>query len=339
VRSTAPDRDDRAVDARIEAMLVPPTPIPGAVTTKALYASGGAIGLRLSLTTPQAPPNRPVPHVVAHVRVSDAAAGDLLLERRVELRAVYLNQPVDVVLDAAAAVTLPTGRDLTVSVDATWTGGDGRAYTTPRRAVQNMCLIGGAFIVESGRRTGEEVALSDPQQYRAFWHRIWEGGSASHSRWELNATARYYYTLAVDQPSNARMETKFRPVDERSKNTGSKVEWGGLLKSGMELSPDVLNLLLPEMGEALWSPDDLAALRSEVVSRSVATKAEVDIHLRGRTEERGAVWAFPVVSLVELVVHRPASVTRLGAVAATTTETRRFPLPVAAVFVGMENEG
>ena len=334
--------DGRIVDKRIEAILTPPPPIPGLATTKALYAAGHPVGLQLSLATPQTPPDRPIPQVVAHVRLSDAATGELLLERRVVLPAVFLNHPTVVALDSASVATLPVGRDLTASVDVTWTGSEGRAYTTARRAVQNLCLAGEAFIANLGHRVGDETALSDPQRQRAFWHRIWEGGSAAHSRWELNATTRYYYTMAVDQPTNARMETKWRAIEERSKDTGSKVEWGGLLKSGMELSPDVLNLLLPEMGEqddSSWSPEELTALRSQIVARSMATKAEFDVHLRGRTEERGAVWVFPVVSLVEFGLHRPSSVDKHGAITATTIEMKRFPLPLAAVVVGMENEG
>ena len=316
-----------------------PPPLPGSTGARSLYSAGGPIALRLSLTTPLQPPSRPIPEVGALVRVRDAATSDLVLERRVELLDVFLNEPVDVVLDQSSVSTLPVGRDLTASVDVTWAGAGGAMTTTPQRAVQTRHLVGAAFIIEPGRRTGTELALTDPQRHRAFWHRVWEGGSASHSRWELNANARYYYTLTTDQPTNGRMETKLKLVDDRSSDSGSKVEWGGLLKSGMELAPETLNLLLPELGEAAWSPNDLEALKSEVVTRSVATKAEFELHLRGRTEERGAVWVFPVVSLVDLQVHAVAATDATGAVTATTAAPRRFPLPVSAVVVGMENEG
>lgn len=338
-RSRVMSADERVIDDRIEAILIAPVPLPGAHGTRSVYSARGSIALRLSLTTPLQPPTRPIPKVGALVRVRDAATSDLLLERRIELTDLHLNQPVDVVLEQDAVATLPTGRDLNASVDVTWAGRDGAPATTPQRAVQNIHVVASAFIIEQGSRTPTELALVDPQRHRAFWHRVWEGGSARHSRWELNANARYFYTLTTDQPTNGRMETKLKLVDDRSSDSGSKVEWGGLLKSGMELAPEALNLLLPELGETPWSPSDLDALKSEVVARSVATKAEFELHLRGRTEERGAVWVFPIVSMVELQVHEVAATDATGAVVATTSTLRRFPLPVSAVVVGMENEG
>jgi hypothetical protein len=331
-------RDDRAVDSRVEAVLAPPAPITGVPAGTSWYAVGHPIALVLTLRTPHAPPTRPIPHVVAHVRICDAATGTLALERRIELSSVYLNQPVDVTLDAGAVMSLPAGRDLLASVDVTWTAPDGRGYTTPARALQNLHLAGPVFVGEPGNRAGDEFPMSDPVRHRAFWHRIWEGGSASHSRWELNVATRYYYTLATEQTTNARMETKVRFADERTKETETKVEWGGFLKSGMELAPEALNLVLADLGQEQWSDEELQALRSDLVARSVATKAEFEAHLRGRTEERGALWVFPVLSPVEFTLHRPTTVDARGVITSTTTTTRQFPLPVSAVFVGMENE-
>lgn len=337
-QSTVPTRTDRTIDERIDATLVPPAQIDGVSTAKALYAASGPISLELVLATPFEPPTRPIPHVVAHVRVSSAITGTLLLERRVELSKVLLNRPTLITLPREATATLPSGADLNVSVDVTWTGSTGAISTTPSRAAQNLCLVADAMIVDEPVGSGIEISVTDPRAHRAFWHRIWEGGSARHKRWELNLTTRYYYVL-TDKSSNGRMESKVKLIDDRSPESDSKVEWGGLLKSGMELAPDQLNGLLPTVSLPMWSASDLRALGAPMLAEMTSVRADTDVHFRGRTEERGACWVFPVLEVMDVDLHRVAEVDANGAVVRTNVERKQFPLPVAAVFVGMENEG
>jgi hypothetical protein len=327
------------VDPRIEARLVVPETTDVAGKSRALYRYGEPIAFSVVLGTVDTAPRRPIPKAIAHLRVKDALDGRTLLEHRYQLKDLVLNQAERLDLSPAQAQALPANTDLLVSVDISWLGKSGQVYTTADRATQSLYLTGEYFLKSVGGRLYQELSLKDPIRYRAFWHRIWEGGSAQHRRWELKATSRYYYRLRPDHESNGRIDTKFKAVEARSKESESRIEWGGFLKSGMELAPGELNKLLPLMQQpATWPEAELNALKSEDFAKSVDQQATVDLNLRGRSDERGSVWVFPVVDLVDVTLQKVTATGLYGEVTGTDTVQRVFPVPVAAVFVGMENE-
>jgi hypothetical protein len=327
------------VDPRIDARLSVPETTEVAGKPRAVYRHGEAIAFSVVLGTVDTAPSRPIPKAIAHLRIKDALNGRTLLEHRYQLEDLVLNQAERLDLSAAQAQALPANTDLLVSVDISWQGKSGQVYTTADRATQSLYLTGDYFLKSVGGRLYQELSLKDPIRYRAFWHRIWEGGSAQHRRWELKATSRYYYRLRPDQESNGRVDTKFKAVEARSKESESRIEWGGFLKSGMELAPGELNKLLPLMGQpASWPEAELNALKSEDFAKSVDQQATADLNLRGRSDERGSIWVFPVVDLVDVALYKVTATGPYGEVTGTETVQRVFPVPLAAIFVGMENE-
>ncbi len=324
------------VDARIDAALIPPDDVPG-LGRRNLYGRGGDLVFELRLGTALESPDRPIAHVVAHLEFSDADSGEPVLERRIELSDVWLNRSHDLRIDAATAALLPSTKDLNLSVDVLWTGRDAAVYTTPTRAVQQLSVVDDFVVSGFGDRSGESFALTDPTGHRAFWQRIWEGGAPDLNRWELSASTRYYYRIGQSGVGNGRMETKFKLVDDQSRQSDSKVVWGGFLKSGMELDPSELAALTLSRTGISWTPAELDAVAA--CASPYERQASTSIELRGRTEERGSLWVFPVMAPIEVSLHRVVSVSDRGAVDVLEPIPKPLLLPVDAVFVGMENEG
>ena len=326
------------VDARIQARLVSPKPIDITGKPRSLYSNNEAIKLRLVLEA-ENPPDRPIPKVIAHLKIKAPNHAKQLFEHRYQLQDVFLNRDVLLTLKKSDIQRLPVGIDLLVSVDVTWLNPKHQVFTIAMRASQTLLLSGTYGLKSVGSRLNQAVSLKDPTQFRAFWHRIWEGGSAQHRRWELNVMARYYYRLRPNESSNGLMETKFKPNKDSASERESRIRWEGFVKSGLEVAPGELNKLLPLVfGQKPWVEEELGAISIDNFSQYVDQQATAELSLRGRRDERGSVWVFPVMDLVSLELYQVSAEGDYGEVTETISFSKSFPVPISAVFVGMENE-
>src|SRR5690606_3865419 len=167
----------------------------------------------------------------------------------------------------------------------------------------------------------------------AFWNKVWEGGtdeSGEHSRWELDATLRYYVRLTGDELDNGRMDTRMLLQPSSQGNT---LLYAGRLRSGIELSLAELNRL---DGGGHLSKDELDVLRSADLS-VFDQAATASVKVRGKERARGAVWAFLSVQPRELLFFEVAQVNDDGQVTELSERPRRLPVPASIHVLTMRS--
>ncbi|MEZ6133393.1 MAG: hypothetical protein R3C53_00650 [Pirellulaceae bacterium] len=302
-----------------------------------VYSRDSKITLMLSPYTDSTPPQRPIPQTKVKLWIRH---GDkVLLEKRFTFQDIKLGQTVPLELLSHEIAALPAHVRLMAVAEFGWRTSSGQIAMAGNRGILDFKVTGNVFLESIGERRHEERALSDPSLYRSFWHRLWEGGSSEHRRWELDASTRYYYSWAPDVIGNGRMETKLALSDQNDpKNSQSKIVWRGLLKSGLELDPKELLKLLPMFEEDDWTADEMKVLASDEFAKRANQQATARVELRGRDDERGSVWVFPIVDLVDIQIGRVTETDETGLVTLTDSYTKSLPLPVSAIFVGAQLE-
>ncbi len=281
-----------------------------------------------------------IPKMKIKLRILDLVESKVLAIETIQRIDLSTKEPLIIPLSKSNIALLPLHSDLIVTLDIRWVDQNGEVNSATNRATQTLYLVGQYVLGNIGQLTDAEFSLNQPNQYRAFWHRVWEGGSSSHNRWYFKMNARYYYRLAIGEMSNGRSETKIKLDDELSQETKSRKTWDGMLKSGMELAASELNKLIPHMGGdyPVWTAEQLATLNSFDFESRLNQQSTVKIELRGRSEERGALWVFPVMQMIDIELKQVNQVAENGAVISMDSSQHKFPVPTAAVFVGTELE-
>jgi len=302
----------------------------------AVYAQNNKLIFKLEPYTELTPPDRPIPE--AKVKLSIKQGDKILLEKQYSFHNVMLGQPLKLEIFAHEADKLPLQSELMAVTEFSWKALNGNITIAGNRGLYNFRISGPLFFKSLGSRHHREQALSDIGKYRVFWHRIWEGGSSQHNRWSLEYTARYYYAWDKSGQGNGRMESKLSIDESNSKTTKSKIKWNGMLKSGMEIDPLELLKLLPLFGAAAWSKNEQQVLADEAFAKRINQQATAHLKLRGRDDERGSLWVFPIIDLVDVNFSYVVDTSPEGAVMQIDQQTKTLPIPVSAMFVGAKIE-
>ena len=113
-------------------------------------------------------------------------------------------------------------------------------------------IVSSGYFYDRIGSSKEAVPLNDIDQYRAFWHKVWQSDFTEDVvRYEFEC--KYYFALEHGRTRNAQMET----IELMSPARPRKME--GKMKSGLILSPNVLNQLLPAIGPFPMLTDQLLA--------------------------------------------------------------------------------
>jgi hypothetical protein len=299
-----------------------------------VYSANASIVFQLRPFTNLTPPSRPIPD--SKLKLWIKRDDEILLQKQISLRDVMLNENISLALDPQEFESLPRHDTLRAVAEFAWRTKEGQIFTAGNRGLLDFRVTGPVLLESLGERRQQEVELADPTRYRSFWHRIWEGGANGHRRWELDLQARYYYVWKPTETGNGRMETRLN-VSEPSNST-SKRELRGKLKSGLELDPGELLKLLPLFGEEAWSIEEEALLGSDEFFKRANQQASARLELRGRDDERGSIWVFPILDLIDVQLGKVTKVNEFGLVTATESYTRPIPMPISAVFVGAQLE-
>ncbi|XOV68335.1 MAG: hypothetical protein ACFHU9_04000 [Fluviicola sp.] len=182
-------------------------------------------------------------------------------------------------------------------------------------------------------RIGESkhvVALNDIELHRPFWHKVWQADFTNDTvRYEFEC--KYYYAIEADRRANAQMET----VEFLEPARPRKME--GKMKSGLILSPEVLNDLLPTIGGESLSIDQLEALKTDAFIKQQHRAARSGLKYKGRDGEAAALWVYPEMVLREIILKKTANITPYGTIAGFEEEKVVFPIPELAHFVGVQS--
>jgi hypothetical protein len=289
---------------------------------RVVYRKGADLAFPLELRTP-----RPIRDATLRLTVKHARTLDVQAERSFSLPYSAPGPlPVLPTLTAGQTAGLRAGEEYLVCATLTWKNKAGRAVGTSR---QHLVTLAGEYLFDGVGEGGEAFPLNDVARHRDFWHRVWRGSFGGEYRkrvWE----ARYHYSLDAAGHANGRMETVTREdTDEGRERTGR-------LKSGMSLSPYVLNALLPQLADSAQplSEAEMEALRAPEFAERFAQSGRTQLQFRGREGEEAACWVFPEVRLQEVTLRRITGTDANGQALELAGHPVRFPIPSHVHFVG-----
>jgi hypothetical protein len=284
-------------------------------------------------------------HVLAFPITVDTPQGigksivDLVLKRADTLEIVHHSR---IRLDAVASGPLPAVPQIDASevralepnseyvaiVTLVWKNKQGQKRGT---SIQQQIMLVGDYVFDRIEESSELIPLADPDRFRAYWHKIWQGRFSDQvKRYEF--AIKYYYVLKKGANENARLESLSRIEREDRRGVGK-------LKSGMELSPASLNQLIP-----LLKPDVQPLSEAELLPLTGGDFAErfnqcarYQGKLRGRVGDAAALWIYPEVKLQTVMLRRVTEVNADGNVTAFAEHPVVFPVPAIVHFIGVRS--
>lgn len=206
-----------------------------------------------------------------------------------------------------------------------WKNKGGNARGTSKN--QLITLVGDMIFDRVEDSVGK-VTVADKNKYPAFSHKIWQNSFSKDLR-RITFQCRYTYALAISRGNNARNPTVTRIEEKQLRHDIGK------LKSGMELSPDALNRLLPQISShPSLEPMDLAALRNDDFHVRYNVAGRTRIELGAIAGDSAALFVYPEFNLHKVVLQKPKDVDdATGLIFSTEEKTVVFPLVSAVHFV------
>jgi hypothetical protein len=315
-------------------------PLPWNDSQRALFDRGQTMLLKPRLVVGAPVPKSPLPKAILKIVLQDAANPDVRAEKVFKLTAVAANTALECSLEPAELSHLPKNSPLNVLAELRWRTprGETRAYGSTE-----LVLVDQFFVKTRGAEVSPERELTDMNQYRAFWNKVWEApllddarGEAKKYSWELDVIARYAAVLTAGHESNGFMETRLL---QEAQDPDSLIRMvSGRLKGGIELSTAELNKLIPLWpGNTALDPPRLEALNARPFLEGAARECKYNMKLKGRHGQGGMVWVIPTFKLFGVTLSAVASADATGQVTATRDEVNPFPLPVAARLIGLKS--
>lgn len=301
---------------------------------KYMYSAEGAIKLLLQVQVSGMDKNL---RAIATLVVKNGMTRKVYLEKKFHLKDLAANSIQELELLPHEVQGLPKNTDLITAVSLKYMSKT-NSVASGGNDVGLIYLADEYFIKNFGDKTGKEVSLADRSKYRVFWNKIWEGGTKTKKRWEVNLDAKYYVCFKHDKDSNGLIETRIKkPV--REEESDHKEYTTGMMKSGIEISPAALNALLPEISPYPSLPEpQLKAMQTDELSNIFNSEAIAHLEMKGRDEERGYIWVFLDVCTYEVILQKTETVDTSGQITNTTEEKVFFPKPVAVHFFGEKSK-
>ena len=294
--------------------------------TKIPYHFGRELAFPFSVETP-----RPIGKAMVQLLVKDPETLEILAEKKERLERVAGGpSPVTPTLSLAQMQNLTPGQDYLICLALVWKGKAGKQLGS---SIKQRITLVGDYVFDRVEEAGELIPLNDVTRYREFWHKIW-GGDFDDDLKRYEWDCKYYFALNGERTTNARIETKTR----LQKNEDRRAT--GQLKTGMELSPDDLNRLLPRLapGEVPLSAEELQPLRSGDFVDRFNQAARYKAKLRGRSGDSAALWVYPEFKLQRVVLQKVDQVNAHGHVVSFLEHPVRFPLPALVHLIGARTQ-
>lgn len=308
---------------------------------KSLYAPNRSLYFPIKITTDHPnPPNRPFPKAIIQLVVQDSDSMEVLLRKNFKFKDIFLNTLIkDVYLTPNETTHFPKNKDLKIELSFIWQSPRNKAN---RGVLKNhlFCLTDDYIFDRIGDKVGADIPLNDIVQHRPFWHKVWEGGFTNSQRWEVDFDVKYYYALNLEEVGLSKLETRKINVEDNATSENPEPprrKVRAKLKSGLELSLEALNKLMPTLSQTSLSEDILKKLKSAALEKYFNQVARVGVELKGRSGDTGALWTYPEISLHNFHFKKVEEVNDLGQIIKLGEEIVVFPRPVSIHFIGTKS--
>jgi hypothetical protein len=289
-----------------------------------IYGYGGKMVFPVAITAP-----KPIGRCVLQLSVKDLKTSKLLLTKNFNYKtaeSIAANCPQ---LEPSEYKSIPSNGDYLFCISLIFKGKKKENLGTYASEVVHLT---DSYVYASVAGKGEAIALNDTAVHRPFWHKIW---STRFSK-ELMRTSihvKYYCVLTSDQEGIGKMETVTKPV-----KTDDQYGKSLLMKTGVKINIAELNKILPAISSyPSLSPSQLKAISAPEFLSSYHTVAQEIIKVDGFINEIAMFWAFPEVTIHELILKKIVTANAYGMVTDLDTEVVRFPLPSSLYLIGAKN--
>jgi hypothetical protein len=307
---------------------------------KFVYNTSSKIKLLLNIRTDLTPPQKPIPKSIVQLVFKDPLTLKNLGTKNYKLKEVFVNSILELELLPEDLKSLPIHQDILINASFKWQSNDGTTNATNEENYL-IWLTSDYFFISLGDKVQEDIELSDMKKYREFWNKIWEGGTKTKSRWKIAFDTKYYVCYKMDASSNGRVETKIKMNNDENQDSESHHLFvDAKLKSGLELSLEELNKLLPTLSQyPSLDAAHLEALKTEEMGKIVNQQASSRLKMKGNRDETGAIWVFPSFSIYKIKLGKSMDVDANGQLKSIKEEEIYFPIPVDLHFLGLKTEG
>jgi hypothetical protein len=329
-------------DTRIKLEFIENTMVSLGGREKIVYNTAQNAVIKCKLTTDHPnPPSRPIPKVIVQLLVQNPHSLKVLLDKRFNLKNVQINAPIDsIVLTTDDLKHLPSLEHAKILVNIVWQGKSGAGNIGVSKS-HYICFANGYIFDKLENTAPSQIALNDTAKYRAFWHKVWEGGLTETSFWNIKFDINYHYHLDTHASGIGKMETRKKMYNDNA-DTQNDPKYNrniaAKLKSGMELTPDSLNQLLGLVGKTPLNPQQLAAMRSHSLKKLYHVSARTQGVFKGKSGETCSLWVYPDVSIDQFSLLRITQTNASGQATAVSRELVQFPRLTAIHFIGTKSE-
>jgi hypothetical protein len=306
------------LDERTRLAWTPPMALVGG-RQRPVYRHGSDLALGLTLETP-----RTLARATLLVAIKDLDTLEPLARRAIKLSSLS-SGPIagQVVLPRTTLGKLVPGKEALLCATLVWNENGKRRGT----GVEERFLVAGELVFERFEGSGEPIALSDPDRYRAFWHKVWqETFSKDTRRYELDT--KYYVRLEPHRAENGRIETLTKT------EKGALWKEAGRMKSGLLLSLSSLDAAAQMLGARALTPAELEALRGAELEMQLSLAARHKVELAGRAGDSVALWVYPSMKMQTGRFQRAGDVEG-GWIKSFSEHTATVPVPVLLHFIGV----
>ncbi|MGK7923767.1 MAG: hypothetical protein AB4290_00690 [Spirulina sp.] len=229
--------------------------------------------------------------------------------------------------------SLKPNEDYLICALLTWTARSSRTDNKRRLGTSTSVLatLVGEFFFDRLEGVEETFSLSDPQEYRPYWHKIWQGNLGNNGS-RIAFDCKYYYVLEPQRPNHARMETLISVNDDEMGGRSGK------LKTGFVFSLDLLEKLLAWISDKpRLQPEEMMALRCCEFRESFNRLARTQVDFTGNGGDSATLWVYPEIEVRRVILKRVVDSDANGRVLALSDRTVYFPIPSTARFVGTQS--
>ncbi|MEP1079874.1 hypothetical protein NDI52_31185 [Leptolyngbya sp. PL-A3] len=294
--------------------------------SRPIYHQNQDITFPLTVETP-----RPIRDGVVQLLVKHPETLEILIEQKVRVGAV-MSGPLAVAptLSREQLRALSPNQEYLVCAVLLWSGRD-KATKKQKRlgtSMTQLITLVGDYCFDRMEGTAEVVPLNDVDRFRDYWHKVWEK-QFSDPEQQISLDCKYYLTLESDRTNHARMETLTKFGGNGSTHQTGK------LKTGLLMSPQRLNELLPQISShPSLSEGELKALLSPEFKQQCSYAARNQVEFEGRKGDTVALWAYPEMKLQRVLLKQAGQTNTNGQVLALTEHEVYFPMPAIVHFVG-----
>lgn len=301
------------------------TPLPLQGREIPVFQLGHDWAFPLSLETPKT-----VPPGELRLLIKDAHSLEVIAKQRLKTPPLAAGR-LSIVnkLPADQLTKIRPGGDYLACVYLLWRNKAGKRMGT---SLTQLFTVADEFTFDGIEEAGDLIPLNDVDKFRDFWHETWRQ-DFSRDLIRIELECQYYFLLQPDELTNAHLATTTK-ITEKGLHRRQ-----GRLESGVLLSPNRLNELLPKISAyPQLNEKELGALLAPGFIRHTHTAARTSVKFGGRPGQTAALWVYPEVKVKQVMLQHAAQTNDHGAATKLEPNIVHFPMPVLAHFVGVQSQ-